>query len=77
MKPNIINLEDNIESLCSFYFRLSRIDNSYTVEPIKLMQDGNIYGHSSPNEYRWKFIDGNIAFISKDDKVSTIFDNYS
>ncbi len=77
MKPNIINLEDNIESLCSFYFRLSRIDDTYKVEPIKLMKDGSIYGHSSPNEYTWKFIDGNIAFLSKDNKVSTIFNNYS
>lgn len=77
MRPNLINLEDNTELLCSFYFTLSRIDDSYMVEPIKLLKDGNIYGHSSTNEYTWSFIDGNIAFLTKDGKISTIFNNYS
>jgi len=67
-------LEDNIESLCSIYFRMSRIDGSYGVEPIKLLENGSIYGHSNPNEYSWTFIDGNLAFLNKTGKVSTVFD---
>lgn len=77
MRTNLINLEDNVELLCSFYFTLSRIDDSYMVEPIKLLKDGSIYGHSSANEYTWSFIDGNISFLTKDGKVSTIFNNHS
>lgn len=71
------NLEGNVEDLCSLYFRMSRIDGTYGVEPIKLLKNGSIYGHSNPNEYSWTFIDGNLAFLSKDGRVSTIFDNYS
>lgn len=69
----IPNLEDNIEELCTLYFKMSRIDDSYGVEPIKLLENGCIYGHSNPNEHSWTFIDGNLAFLSKSGKVSTIF----
>ncbi|MNC11424.1 Streptogramin A acetyltransferase [compost metagenome] len=71
---NEYDLENNIERLFSLYFRMSRVDGSYGIEPIKLLKNGTIYGHSSPNEYSWKFIDGHLTFLSKEGKVSTIFD---
>ena len=73
----IINLDNSIEKLCSIYFKMSRIDNSHSIEPIKLLMDGRIYGHSNPNEYSWAFIDGHLAFLTKDGRLSTIFNHKS
>jgi len=71
----IPNLEDHIDELCSSYFRMSRVDGSYSIEPLRLMKDGSIYGHSHQNEYSWKIINGRVAFLSKDGRVSTLFDD--
>lgn len=71
------NLENNLDQLCLIPFRMSRVDGSHKVEPIKLMKDGSIYGHSSSNEFSWEIIEGNLAFLSKDGRVSTLFDDCS
>jgi len=72
---NVKNMEDYIEDLVSACFRISRIDGSHCVEPIRLMGDGSISGHSNANEHSWKLIDGHVAFLSKDGRVSTLFDS--
>lgn len=68
--------KDAIDKLCSFYFRLSRIDDTSSVEPIRLMRDGTIYGHSHPNEHSWRIVNGRIAFLNKEGVVSTLFNRY-
>lgn len=65
--------EISISNISSMHFQLSRIDGTSIVTPIRLLEDGTIYGHSHDNEYSWKIDNGELSFITKDGRVSTIF----
>lgn len=55
---------------------MSRVgDVRFNVEPISLAKDGSIIGHGNKNEYTWKIIGERLAFISKDGRISTLFDD--
>ncbi|MFG0800834.1 CatB-related O-acetyltransferase [Leclercia sp. GLN_9] len=62
-----------ISNISSLHFQLSRIDGSYMVSPIRLLDDGSIYGHSNDNEYSWMMVNGVLSFLTKDGRVSTEF----
>lgn len=66
------------------YWQFARIDNT-TSPPVEtvlneLMQlhhDGTLSGSSHPNETRWGFSAGKLAFYAQDDKISTRFSHFS
>ncbi len=69
----------SISEIQSFYFRMSRDDGSHSVEPIRLNEDGSIYGHYNKNETSWVMDNGDICFLNEKGVVSTRFDkvNYN
>jgi acetyltransferase-like isoleucine patch superfamily enzyme len=64
----------DLSNLFSLQFKYSRADGSYDVTPVSLLPDGSLLGHSHKNEAAWKVLDGKIAFVTRDGRPSTIFD---
>ncbi|WP_437891711.1 CatB-related O-acetyltransferase [Phytobacter sp. V91] len=67
----------SVSEISSLYFRMSRDDGSHSVEPIRLNQDGSIYGHYNKNETSWRLDNGNICFLNEKGIISTRFDQIS
>lgn len=59
--------------ISSLTFQMSRIDGTCTISPLRLLEGGEIYGHSSNNEYTWSIDDGKLFFYTKDGRISTAF----
>lgn len=73
---NLLNeshIEILMDGISSLSFQMSRIDGSCLIFPLRLLEGGEIYGHSSANEYTWKIQDGELFFYAKDGRVSTAF----
>lgn len=62
-----------MSKLSSLNFKMSRVDGSYMVQPIRLLDGGEICGHSNENEHSWKVDNEELFFCSKSGKVSTAF----
>ncbi|HCX5190053.1 TPA: CatB-related O-acetyltransferase [Escherichia coli] len=67
------DLDYLILNISSLYFQYSREDGSYMVSPIRLLESGEIYGHSHPNEDAWAIDQGELRFLTKDGRISTAF----
>lgn len=70
---NQIDIDMLMDKLSSLYFKMSRIDGSYMVKPIRLREGGEIHGHPNDNEHSWRVKDGRLFFYAKDGRVSTEF----
>lgn len=66
-------LDDLKSKISSLHFQQSHEDGSSIILPIRLCENGEIYGHSSPNEYTWKIDDGELFFYAKNGQLSTKF----
>jgi len=62
-----------MSQLASLNFKMSRVDGSYMVQPIRLLDGGEIHGHSNENEHSWKIDNGELFFCAKNGRVSTAF----
>ena len=65
-----------LEQISSTAWRFSRASGTHAVEPIYLLADGTIRGHSNKNEARWTLDQGFIAFVSETGEISTRFDSF-
>lgn len=63
-------LMDQLSSLC---FQMSRVDGSYLVSPVRLLDGGEIHGHSNENEHSWRIINGELFLYADNGRVSTAF----
>jgi acetyltransferase-like isoleucine patch superfamily enzyme len=62
------------EGLVDATWRFRRVDGSHAVEPVRLLHDGRLWGHSHKNESSWSIEDGHLVFKAANGKVSTRFD---
>lgn len=62
-----------IDQLSMLRFQMSRVDGSYKVSPIRLLEGGEIHGHSNKNEHSWRISNGELFFHADNGKVSTAF----
>lgn len=66
-----------LEQILTSEFRLSRVDGTHIIEPIRFGKDGSVFGNAHKNETNWDVIDGKFSFISSSGKPSTIFTSVS
>lgn len=66
-------LSEITSCISSLYFQYSREDGSHMVSPIRLLEGGEIYGYSHPNEHKWEIDQGELRFLAKDGRISTAF----
>lgn len=72
-KNNNNEIEILMKRLSSLYFKMSRVDGTYPVYPLRLQENGEIYGHYSSNEYTWSFDKGELFFHDTESNISTAF----
>ncbi|VTR77842.1 DUF6270 domain-containing protein [Cellulomonas hominis] len=60
--------------VCAATWRKRRADGSNVVEPIRLLADGSVWGHSHKNEATWALEDGVLVLRGTDGRATTRFD---
>ena len=56
-------------------FEYGRVAQSNYALRMMLLEDGRIGGYRYPNEHRWEFRDGRLAFLDRSGSATTIFDS--
>lgn len=70
---NQLDINKLMKQLSQVRFQMSRVDGSYMVRPIRLLDGGEIHGHSHENEYSWRLSNGELFFHAENGKISTAF----